>query len=141
LTSLEVSDGASKSSITFTSPNPSIMDHFSYKTGASQVEVKGLGYANVSDITFDGGAGSYTLDFSGTLARDTEVTVKAGVSNVDLIIPADMNVKVEVNGGVNSIRPTGPWMVNGTTYSLENNGPLLTVVVDMGVGNLNLIQK
>jgi len=52
-----------------------------------------------------------------------------------------MNVKVEVNGGVNSIRPTGPWMVNGTTYSLENNGPLLTVVVDMGVGNLNLIQK
>lgn len=141
ITSLEINDGASEGKVRFDEPNPVEMDKLVYRTGASSISLIGLSNANFRKMTFDGGAGNYTLDFSGTLARDTEVTIKAGVSNVDLIIPADMNVKVEVNGGVNSIRPTGPWMVNGTTYSLENNGPLLTVVVDMGVGNLNLIQK
>ena len=141
LTSLEVSDGASKSSITFTSPNPSIMDHFSYKTGASQVEVKGLGYANVSDITFDGGAGSYSLDFSGSLKNDISCTIKTGMSDVKLIFPQGVHAKVAVTGGLGNINANGTWTINGSTYETGSGSPMINVTVEMAVGNLSITQN
>lgn len=141
ITDLEINDGASEGRVTFNEPNPAEMDRLVYRTGASSVTLTGLANANFADMTFDGGAGSYTLDFSGVLRREARVKITVGVSNVDLIIPSNMNVVVEVDGGVNSINPSGNWLVNGTTYSIDNAGPLLTIVIDMGVGNLNLKQK
>jgi len=141
ITDLEINDGASEGRVTFNEPNPAEMDRLVYRTGASSVSLTGLANANFADMTFDGGAGSYTLDFSGELRREARVKITVGVSNVDLIIPSNMNVVVEVDGGVNSINPSGNWLVNGTTYSIDNAGPLLTIVIDMGVGNLNLKQK
>lgn len=141
ITDLEINDGASEGRVTFNKPNPAEMDRLVYRTGASSVSLTGLANANFADMTFDGGAGSYTLDFSGELRREARVKITVGVSNVDLIIPSNMNVVVEVDGGVNSINPSGNWLVNGTTYSIDNAGPLLTIVIDMGVGNLNLKQK
>lgn len=141
ITDLEINDGASEGRVTFNEPNPAEMDRLVYRTGASSVSLTGLANANFADMTFDGGAGSYTLDFSGELRREARVKITVGVSNVDLIIPSNMNVIVEVGGGVNSINPSGNWLVNGTTYSIDNAGPLLTIVIDMGVGNLNLKQK
>ena len=40
-----------------------------YETGASTVKLNGLANANFGTLIFSGGAGDYTLDFSGDLQR------------------------------------------------------------------------
>lgn len=142
LLALSVTDGASDNTITFNTPNPARMSTLHYKTGASKVTLEGLANANFSRMTFDGGAGAYTLDFSGTLANDAEVAIKAGVCNVKLIVPEGMNVIISNEGAVTSISTKGTWQVTDNTYAAANgSGPTLTITVDMGVGNLELVQQ
>jgi hypothetical protein len=141
LTNLEINDGASESTVTFDSLNPVTMDTLAYKTGASKVELDGLANANFTKMTFEGGAGDYKLDFSGTLKQDAEVTVKTGVSNLTLVIPAGMVVKITNNGALSAINTQGTWTVDGSTYSTSGSGPTLTVDLEVGVGNLTLTHE
>jgi hypothetical protein len=141
LTNLEISDGASEAKVTFDKPNPVKMDRLTYKSGASKVELTGLSNANFQSMRFEGGAGSYTLDFSGVLRQDTTVQVTTGMSNLRILVPAGLNVEVKVTGGINNVSTTGSWSVNGSTYTNPTSGPKLTIQVEMGVGNLELIKQ
>jgi len=138
LTSLAINDGASNTSISFTTPNPARMQRLAYKTGASTVSITGLGNANVSEVSFEGGAGSYTLDFSGKLQQPTNVRISSGVSNFKLIVPSTTACKVVMTGAMNSVNTQGAWTVSDKTYSLPGQGPLLTITVELGVGSLEL---
>jgi hypothetical protein len=138
---LDVSDGASDVRLSFSSPNPEEMQSLSYQTGASTVSLTGLGYANFSDMTFSGGAGTYTLNFSGGLRRDANVTLESGVSSVRLEIPAGTTAEVVVGGALNNVDTIGDWVQSGETYRLEGTGPTLRISVDMGVGTLSLVAE
>jgi hypothetical protein len=138
---LEITDGASQTKVYFNVLNPEKMDLLSYKTGASQVELTGLSNANFTSMTFNGGAGSYTLDFSGKLLQPATVTVKTGVSNLTLIFPAGTSAKVTNTGAVSNLNTQGTWTVNGDTYTISGDSPLLTVQLETGVGNVRLISK
>lgn len=141
LKSLVINDGASKSSVVFKEANPVKMDKFAYKTGASQVKLEGLALANFSEMSFESGAGDYTLDFTGgKLAQETAVQIKTGVSNVTIRIPKAMNVKVHNLGAVSNVDTQGTWTVESSTYTASGEGPLLTINVGMGVGNLELVR-
>lgn len=141
LHSLAISDGAAKTHVTFTAPNPEKMDTFTYTTGASQVELRGLANANFSSMTFSSGAGDYTLDFTGNLLQDTSVDITSGVSNMTIIVPNRMNVKVITQGAISNIAPQGIWTVNGSTYTVNGNGYTLTLHVNMSLGNLKLVHQ
>jgi hypothetical protein len=142
LTELSISDGASQSKITFDEVNPQIMDRFEYKTGASQVELINLANANFKNMTFDSGAGSYTLDFNGKLQNDSTVTIKSGLSNMKIIVPADTPCNVSLTGGVNNVDLKGTWTINSNRYKTQaSGGPELTINIEMGVGNLQLISS
>lgn len=138
ITNLRVSDGASQATVKFDSPNPARMENLTYKTGASQVDLEGLGNANVAEIVFEGGAGSYTLDFSGDLKQDISVRLTAGMSNVRINVPENANVRVEVGGGLSNVSVTGTWTTNGNHYERSGSGPLITIKVELGLGNLEL---
>ncbi|HWR65728.1 MAG TPA: toast rack family protein [Bellilinea sp.] len=141
LTNLTVEDGASQATVEFNSLNPIEMADFSYKTGASQVKIFGIGNANTSTFSFDGGAGDYTLDFSGELQKDLEVKVNSGVSKIEIRIPDGVPVRVNVTGGLNNVSPRGTWSINGSVYEKEGTGPRIDIMVDMGVGSLDLISQ
>ncbi len=141
LTRLEVNDGASSTAMNFDKVNPVTMNLFSYSTGTSAVELTGLANANFKDMVFKSGAGSYTLDFSGKLQQDGNVRISSGVSNVKITIPDGVPAEVRISGGLNNINPSGTWSIDGNTYRSEGTGPKLIITVDMGVGNLDLIQK
>lgn len=141
ITNLEISDGASKSIVQFDSLNPVEMDQLSYKTGASDVELLGLGNANTKTIYFDSGVGSYTLDFSGDVQNDIFVRVQSGMSDMTIIIPENVRAKVDLNNGLSNIDANGTWTISGSTYECGTSGPLITVNLDMAVGNLNLKQQ
>ncbi|HEY9088944.1 MAG TPA: toast rack family protein [Anaerolineaceae bacterium] len=141
LTSLEINDGASKSEVTFDTANPQTMDKLSYKTGASQVEMTGLANANFREMTFDSGAGSYTLDFGGELKQDASVRITSGVSDFKVIIPANMRARIEVDGALNNVTQRGTWTVTNRVYETGGSGPLLTIEVEMSVGQLELVHQ
>jgi hypothetical protein len=88
------------------------------------------------------GAGDYTLDFSGTLNQETSVEIKAGISNLTIIIPAQMKAVVVNEGTVSSINTEGTWLLTDNTYNtLIESGPTLTITLNMSVGNVKLIRQ
>ena len=92
-------------------------------------------------MTFTGGAGTYTLDFSGTLKQDASVKIEAGVSTTKIIVPAGMKVVVDVEGGIKTVNTQGTWTANGTSYETEGSGPTLTMNINTNLGTLSLIQE
>jgi hypothetical protein len=136
LKSLEVKDGASHVDLSFSKPNPIEMSVLRYATGASDVKLTGLANANFSTLTFSGGAGNYTLDFSGELQQDAVVTIDSGLGNVTLIIPGNVNAKVTVESAAVNINHGSGWSQSGKEYTQKGSGPALTIIVKMAAGNL-----
>lgn len=141
VTRLEFNDGAGSNAVKFTSPNPKKMELLAYNTGASHVELVGLGYANFEKMTFKGGAGDFSLDFSGALQDNAQVDISGGAATFKVIIPQGMRARISIEGGLNNINPTGTWTVTDNVYETEGEGPLLSITVDMGLGNLDLVHK
>jgi len=122
--------------ISFSKPNPIEMSILRYSTGASDVKLTSLANANFSTLTFSGGAGNYTLDFSGDLQQDVVATVDSGLGNVTLIIPRDVNAKVTVDGAAVNINHGSGWSQSGQDYTQKGDGFTITIVVNMAAGNL-----
>ena len=136
LKSLTVKDGASNVDLSFRELNQTEMSLLRYETGASDVQLTGLANANFSTLTFSGGAGNYTLDFSGELQRDAVVTIEAGFGDLSLVIPKDIDAVVTVEGTAVNINHSSGWSQNGQKYTQDGSTPTLTIVVKMAAGNL-----
>jgi hypothetical protein len=136
LKSLTVRDGASHVDLSFIEPNQTEMSLLRYQTGASDVKLTGLGNANFSTLTFSGGAGNYTLDFSGELQRDAVATIESGLGNLTLMIPEDVEATVTVEGAAVNINHSAGWTQSGQKYTQKGSGPTLTILVNMAAGNL-----
>ncbi len=138
LVNLTVSDGAADVELAFSQPNEVEMALFRYQTGASNVTLTGLANANFASLDFNSGAGNYTLDFSGELKRDASVNIETGVSNMTLVIPAGLPVQITVEGGLSNISYGAGWDKNDNVYTQAGSGPALTIVIEMGAGNLTI---
>ncbi len=138
LTNLTINDGAADVNLSFSEPNLAEMTEFNYTTGASDVRIAGLANANFERFIFNSGAGDYTLDFSGTLQRDATVSIDSGLSDLTLIIPQGMNVVVTIDGALADINVDAGWSQKGNTYSQAGEGPTLTIIINMGAGNITI---
>jgi hypothetical protein len=138
---LEFNDGASTNSVTFDQANPDEMTLLKYSTGASTVELTGLANANFAEMIFEGGAGTYTLDFSGELQRDGRVNIRAGVCTLIIVVPPGTQAEVTKSGAVTTVKTEGTWTSSGDTYKISGSGPLLEIDVEMGLGTLKLVSK
>jgi hypothetical protein len=136
LRSLTVKDGASNVDLSFSRSNPIDMSILQYTTGASDVKLTGLANANFSTLTFSGGAGNFTLDFSGDLKKECVVTIDSGLGNVSLIVPQNVNARVSVDSAAVNINHGSSWNQNGKDYTQQGEGPTLTFIVKMAAGNL-----
>lgn len=138
LTGLTVKDGASTVNLSFTSPNKAEMSILRYETGASTVKMTGLANANFSTLIFNGGAGDYTLDFSGELTRSATATLDAGLCNIILVIPEGVHAVVTVESGAANVNAGSGWTQSGGVYTQQGEGPTLTILINIGAGNLTL---
>jgi len=138
LTSLTIKDGASDVEVSFSESNPTEMSVFRYETGASSVKLTGLANANFSTLIFNGGAGEYTLDFSGELQQDATARIEGGFGNMNLVIPEGVDANVSVEGGPVNVNHSSGWGQNNHTYTQEGSGPTLTIIVKMGAGNVTI---
>ncbi len=140
LTNLVIKDGAAETRLDFSLPNQAEMAILRYETGASNVTLSGLGNANFASLEFISGAGNYTLDFSGKPTRDSNVHIKTGLSNLTLAIPVSVAAQVTVEGGLANVIAGTEWIKNGNMYTQSGSNPILTVVVEIGAGNLSIIK-
>ena len=138
LEKLAISEGGSDLTGTFSEPNHVEMSSFTFSTGGSSVELKGLANANFAQMTFNSGAGDYTLSFDGDLQRNASVTIDAGVGTVNIIVPQGVNAQLTFDGGLSTVNTNGGWAQNGNLYTLSGSGPTITITVKMGAGTLNL---
>jgi hypothetical protein len=141
LKSLEVNDGAADVRLKFSEPNKTEMETLRYISGASSVKLSGLANANFTSMIFRCGAGDYSLDFSGALLRDAVVTVESGFSQLIIIVPEGTSAKVIIKGGLTNVDLSGGWKKSGGAYILGSGGPMITISMDMGAGNLTLRTK
>jgi len=138
LENLSISDGAADVLVSFSEMNPIEMATFNYDSGASKIVLNGLANANFSYMSFDAGLGDYTLDFSGELQQDAIVDIVAGLSHVVLIVPEETDVVINVDAGLAHVDQSDNWTRSGNNYSMENDGPILIINVDIGAGSLEL---
>lgn len=136
LRKVHISEGASDTQLSFSESNQVEMDSLRYETGASKATLSGLSNANFNSFEFRSGAGDYRLDFSGELLRDGDVSIKSGLSNVVIVVPEGTAATVQVEGGLTNIDLSGEWRSSGNEYIQDGDGPMLTITVEMGAGNL-----
>ncbi|HEX6938493.1 MAG TPA: hypothetical protein VF158_03715 [Longimicrobiales bacterium] len=94
LSRLGVSTGASETRLRFSKPNPIRMQRLSIDAGAAELQVDGLGNANVDALRVKGGVGDLTLDFTGDWRGDTHAEIELGLGALTLRIPHGVGVKV-----------------------------------------------
>jgi len=99
LTNLQIENfylnsGASQTNIVFNQPNLIDLKNINIKTGASIIKMLGLANANFDEMNFTGGAGSYTLDFSGNLTKKSKVSINVGAAKIILKIPPAIGTKI-----------------------------------------------
>ncbi|MGA2505585.1 MAG: hypothetical protein ABSG01_16005, partial [Anaerolineales bacterium] len=66
------------------------------------------------------------------------VHIGTGVSNLTLVIPSGIPVQLTVDGALSNVTDDSGWTKNGNIYSQTGSGPQLTIVVEIGAGNLTL---
>jgi hypothetical protein len=96
---LDMDIGAADCDITFDEPNKCKQARILVDAGASSVYIDRLGNANFDIFEFDGGVGSYTIDFSGDFDFDAEALISVGLGSVDVIIPEDIGVRLWAEDG------------------------------------------
>jgi hypothetical protein len=89
-----LSTGASDVSLSFDEPNKTSIDNISIESGVSKFDGRNLGNANFKRFKFQGGVGSYTLDFNGRITTEVDVDIDVGLGVLTVIIPPNVGAKL-----------------------------------------------
>jgi len=92
--SLDLELGASSTQVEFSRPNSQHISEISVDVGASKLKMLGLGNANFNDMVFDGGAGDFTLDFSGDFDHTANVSIDVGIGSLRIMVPEDAGIQI-----------------------------------------------
>lgn len=95
LTELTIEIGAASGEIDFSRPNPERLEEIDIEAGAASVAVLNIGNANFEQFSFEGGAGSFELDFRGEYKGEAEISIEIGLGSAEVILPRDIPVRIE----------------------------------------------
>lgn len=140
LEKLDIDLGAGDFNVQFNEPNQAKMSRFTLDVGAASLEVTGIGNASPEKMIVQGGAGKITLDLTGDWANSADIEITSGVGQLELDLPDDVGVHVEVTGGIANIEVTG-LRRSGEAYINNSYGESeieLNIDVTTGVGQVEL---
>ncbi|MBW7888360.1 MAG: hypothetical protein H3C35_08380 [Bacteroidetes bacterium] len=132
VTNLSISAGASSSKIFFDEPNKVIMKKLTVETGVSKFSADNLSNANFERMRFDGGVGSYYLNFGGTMNHDADVDINVGLGAVTIEVPKNIGAMV---------RYKDSWLSNitvGSGFEEQRKGVYKTENYSSAEGRLNI---
>jgi hypothetical protein len=142
ISSLLVRQGAGKFGLDFSAPNPEPMQLLEVSSGAAGIVLENLANANLSEMRLSGGAAGYELDFGGTVSRDAQANVEAGLSGVEMKIPPSTAAKIVAETTLGRVDVGDGFTKNEGAFWTEagaaGNEPLLTIRVGVRMGSLQL---
>jgi hypothetical protein len=144
INSLTLDLGASSTQIAFKKPSPERISKVSIDVGASELEIKGLGNANFDKLSFDGGLGDFTLDFSGELKHKADVEIDVGMGSLTILLPENIGVRIRKEGSFLSsfsIDEDEFEEVESDVYESENFGKTegeLIFDIEVGLGSVEI---
>lgn len=89
-----LSTGASSVRVRFETPNKETIEDMNLEAGVSKFIAEGLCNARFHHLKFEGGVGSYTLDFKGNLDKEAEADIEIGLGTLTIIIPDNIGAKI-----------------------------------------------
>lgn len=131
LTRLDVSTGASESTVDISRPNPVSMDRASFEVGAADFTARHLGNLNARRIEVDAGVGEVTLWFNGTWEQDARVDLTMGLGALELHFPEGLGVKLSKDSFLTSLDSQGLVKRGNAYYSLDWDTADRKVTVDL----------
>jgi hypothetical protein len=87
--------GAASGLIDFSKPNPERLRSINIDAGACDLEIISIGNANFDLFEFDGGVGSFELDFRGEYKNEAEIVIEIGLGSLELVLPKNIPVRIE----------------------------------------------
>lgn len=99
LSELKLDVGAADARVDFSEPNKTTLNYFKVSAGACDLKMNDLGNARFDRLEFDGGVGSFRLDFSGNLDYRADARIEVGLGSIHIIIPSDVAVRLETDNG------------------------------------------
>jgi hypothetical protein len=143
---LNLSAGASDVSVAFDEPNQSSIENLNIESGLSKFTARNLCNANFKHLHFQGGVGSYTLDFGGKLESEVDVDIDVGLGLVTLTIPRDVGVKVihqenwmsNVNCDSDFTSASENELTSTNYYTVDGK---MNIHVDSGLGSIKIRRK
>jgi len=148
LRELSIEIGAASGNIDFSKPNPIRLEEFKMNAGASSLNMASIGNANFSRFNFSGGVGSFDLDFRGEYNGESEIFIEIGLGSAEIILPADVPVRVETDGGnwLSSVDFHGdiPLKIDDNEFESEGFEDAKTRIIlhlEVGLGSVDLYFK
>lgn len=135
---LQVSTGASATSIRFGAPNPVRAERVEIQAGAAALTVTGLGNTRARTIDFKGGVGSTTLDFTGAWDGDSRASVQMGLGEIRLRLPRGIGVRLNKSSFLTSFDSQGLIKQGSSFYSRdwETAQHRITIDLDAAIGSV-----
>ncbi len=94
---LQMDVGAADARIDFSTPNKTTLNYFKISAGACDLKMNDIGNARFDRLEFDGGVGSFRLDFSGQFNYRADADIEVGLGSVRIIVPSEIGVRLETD--------------------------------------------
>ena len=131
LTGLELSTGASESTIDVSEPSTSAMEVARFEVGAAEFTARRLGNLNASRIELDAGVGSLTLWLDGEWRQDARVSIDMGLGSLELRVPEGLGLQLRKDSFLTSLDSEGMVKRNDVYESLDWSEASRRVTVDL----------
>lgn len=138
-----LSTGASDVELSFDSPNQGTIESINIESGLSRFQARNLGNANFKHLRFQGGVGSYLLDFSGSLTSEVDVDLEVGLGVVTVVIPSSVGARIVYDETwMSSIDLDPDFRTDGdniyTTSNLGTAAGRMNLRVNSGIGSVKV---
>jgi hypothetical protein len=119
LTALDLKSGASRTAISFDSPNAGSCRTAQISSGAGELSITAAGNSGCRSWRFDGGVGEVTIDLDGAWPGDARMTLNMALGGMTLQAPRDLGLRVRMSGFLAGFDAKG-FSKDGKTYTSTN---------------------
>ncbi|MDT8368280.1 MAG: LiaF-related protein [Longimicrobiales bacterium] len=142
LRDLDIETGASESELDVSRPNSQVLRRAQLDVGAAEFTALRLGNLNLERLDVTLGVGDLTLDFSGALERDIEVTIDMGLGSLELRLPEAVGLRLEKSSFLTSFDTEGFERRDGVYYSSnwDDASRRIDVTIDAAFGSIRIVR-
>lgn len=141
LVDLDLSTGASESTVVVSEPNTHSMSTANFSVGAAEFEVMGLGNLNAERIEVDAGVGSIRLGLDGDWQQDARLSIDMGLGSLEIQVPEGLGIRLRKDSFLTSLDSEG-LIKRGDVYEspdFDEADRRVTIDLDAAFGSVAVI--